>query len=169
MLDIAFLCDDAVILFKKNTEFESLGSAIKNSDLVVKNKENPKMIAYEGKKQYQKELIKKYSVKYPVKANSIPILLEREIVDAAILDGVKAITIRGDYEELQGSYTTYNMVVRKTVMETREFKEFIERYNEVVEELNEEELYRNEVEIYLKEGKWPKYVSTPKFQKIKIL
>lgn len=127
------------------------------------------MIAYEGKKKYQKKLIKKYTVKYPVKANSIPILLERDVVDAAILDGVKAIAIDGDYEEIQQSYTTYNMVVRKAIIETKEFKEFIEKYNEVVDELNNEKLYRNEIEIYSKEGKWPKYVSTPKFQKIKIL
>jgi len=168
-LDVAFLCDDAVISFKKNTEFENLGSAIKNSDIIVKNKENPKMIAYEGKKKYQNKLIKKYKTKYPVKANSIPILLERDVVDAAILDGIKAITIAGDYEEIRQDYTTYNMVVRKAVMGTREFKEFIEKYNKVVDELNDEKLYRNEVEIYSKEGKWPKYVSTPKFQRIKIL
>ncbi|MCS5422555.1 MULTISPECIES: hypothetical protein [Psychrilyobacter] len=168
-MDIAFLCDDAVISFRKNTEFENLGSAIKNSDIVVKNKKNPQIIAYEGKKQYQKNLIKKYRIKYPVKVNSIPILLERDVVDAAILDGIKAITIAGDYEEVRQNYTTYNMVVRKAVMGTREFKEFIEKYNEVVDELNDEKLYENEVKIYLKEGKWPKYVSTPKFQKIKIL
>lgn len=167
-MDIAFLCDDAVISFKKNTEFKNLGSVIKNSDIVVKNKEIPKMIAYEGKKQYQKKLIQKYKIKYPVKTNSIPILLERGVVDAAILDGIKAIMIAGNYEEIQRNYTTYNMVVRKAVIETREFKEFIQKYNEVADELNDEELYRNEVKIYLKEGKWPKHVSTPKFQKIKI-
>ena len=158
-----------MISLEKNTEFINLGSAIKNSDIIVKNKKNPKMIAYEGKKKYQKKLIQKYTVKYPVKANSIPILLERDVVGAAILDGVKAITIDGDYEEIQQNYTTYNMVVRKAVIETKEFKEFIEKYNEVVDELNNEKLYRNEVEIYSKEGKWPKYVSTPKFQIIKIL
>lgn len=167
-MDIAFLCDDAVISFKKNTEFKNLGSVIKNSDIVVKNKEIPKMIAYEGKKQYQKKLIQKYKIKYPVKTNSIPILLERGVVDAAILDGIKAIMIAGNYEEIQRNYTTYNMVVRKAVIETREFKAFIQKYNEVADELNDGELYRNEVKIYLKEGKWPKHVSTPKFQKIKI-
>lgn len=167
-MDIAFLCDDAVISFKKNKEFKNLGSAIKNSDIVVKNKKIPKMIAYEGKKQYQKKLIQKYKIKYPVKTNSIPILLERGVVDAAILDGIKAITIAGSYEEIYQDYTTYNMVVRKAVMETKEFKEFIKKYNEVADELNDEKLYQNEVKIYLKEGKWPKHVSTPKFQKIKI-
>ncbi|UUV17967.1 hypothetical protein NRK67_11795 [Fusobacteria bacterium ZRK30] len=126
------------------------------------------MIAYEGKKQYQKKIIQKYKIKYPVKANSIPILLERDVVDAAILDGIKAITITGSYEEIYQDYTTYNMVVRKAVIETKEFKEFIKKYNEVADELNDEKLYRNEVKNYLKEGKWPKHVSTPKFQKIKI-
>lgn len=155
--------------FGKNKEFENLGSVIKNSDIVVKNKKDPNTIAYEGKKEYQKNLIKDYSIKYPVKANSIPVLLERGVVDAAILDGIKAITIRGDYEETGENYTTYNMVVRKAIMGTREFKDFIEKYNEVAEELNDEKLYQNEVEIYLKEGKWPKHVSTPRFQRIKIL
>lgn len=168
-MDVAFLCDDAVISLKKNTEFKNLGCVIKNSDIVVKNKEIPKIIAYEGKKKYQKKLIQEYKIKYPVKTNSIPILLERGVVDAAILDGVKAITVAGDYEEVRQDYTTYNMLVRKAVIETREFKEFIKKYNEVVDELNDEKLYRNEVKIYLKEGKWPKHVSTPKFQKIENL
>lgn len=145
-LDVAVLCPDAARRFlAKDPRFEIYGSLLVNADLlVVRPGRKPKKIAVSGKRDYQLRWIRdRFGVSgEPVKMNYavVPFAYERNLVDGAVVDILKAVHLKGDRLPLAGraiDLTTHVLVGRKSLLSGRPGKELAASLEQGVRDLND--------------------------------
>lgn len=155
---MAIICKEAAKSYLENVEgFEVVSQCVKNSDIFVMKKDDPKKIGMTQERKYQKDLIKKRFGEdveiVPMMVGALPYALENGEVDAIIIDFVKGIHLKGKKEDtvVDGDYTTYVLLARTEFIKTREFKKFLKIYNESLEELmKDQKLLRNHFHDYAK-------------------
>ncbi len=145
-LDMAVLCPDAARRFlEKDPRFENFGSLLVNADvLILRPGRKPKKIAVSGKRDYQLRWIRdRFGVSgEPVKMNYavVPFAYERNLVDGAVVDILKAVHLKGDRLPLAGraiDLTTHLLVGRKNILTGRQGKELAASLEQGVRDLND--------------------------------
>ena len=155
---MAIICKEAAKSYMENVEgFEVISECVRNSDIFVMKKDNPKKIGMTQERNYQKDLIKKRFGEdveiVPMMVGALPYALENGEVDAIIIDFVKGIHLKGKKEDtvVDGDYTTYVLLARTEFKKTREFKKFVKIYNQSLEELmKDQKLLKNHFYDYAK-------------------
>jgi hypothetical protein len=141
-LDLAVLCPDAARRFlDKNTQFQNFGPLLVNADvLVIRPGRTPKKIAVSRKRDYQIQWIRdRWGIPCePVKMNYavVPFAYERNLVDGAVVDILKALHLRGDKLPLAGGERDL-LVGKRKVLCSPQGKELAAALDQAVRELND--------------------------------
>lgn len=71
-------------------------------------------------------------------ASAIPYALEKGEIDGAVIDYSKFLKLKGNYEIIpfSNNYITYVFVIKKDLINSAIFKNFLKSYNQVVLEKN---------------------------------
>lgn len=151
-MDLAIICKDAANEYVKvDKNFEIVGVLIKNSDLLLKRNDNPQKIGITQNRNYQKKLansMHKNSEIVEIISNALPYAIYSDIVDAAILDGVKVLGLEGDVEYPNIESETYVLIVNKAFKYTDTYKSFVKLYNKSIQALNDKKVLINTIEKY---------------------
>jgi hypothetical protein len=140
----------ALHLVRANDDFEIYGPVIMNAEVIAYKDdiENIHRIGIGQKREHLHKLVKKSykQVEEIVELSSIslPYSLEGGQIDGAVLDITKAALLPElNFIPLsKDDYISYSLVVRKDIIKTKDFEDFLTAYNKVVEELNQIELLR---------------------------
>lgn len=144
---MAIMCKEAANTFLENIDgFEVAFECIKNSDIFVIKKDNPKKIGMTQDRNYQKELIlKEFGQDVEIitmMGTALPYSLENGQLDAIIIDFMKGIHINGEKKNTvidREEYTSYVLLVNKEFKKTKAFKSFISSYNKTLKTLLEDD------------------------------
>lgn len=153
-IDMAIICKEAANSFVKYDEnFEIVAPLVKNSDVFLLKKDNPKTIGVTQNRTYQNELVSKYYKKakpVPLINNALMYALENNTVEGVAIDVIKSLSLNGKKLSTtsKGEYDTYVLVVNKKFKTTDLYIEFINLYNESVLELENEKTLKKELEVY---------------------
>lgn len=147
-------------MIEKNSDFVIVGESIANGDVILKRKgKELKRVAFSGGKLEQLRMIEENLSSdiwvVSLASSAIPYAFERGDIDGAVLDSSKYSKLKGEYEIIpyEGNYITYVLVMKKSVISSKEFKNFIKIYNKVISEKN------SETTIEKEEKKWkPTYI-----------
>lgn len=114
-----------------------------NSDVILKRKNYPlKTIAFTNGKLEQLKMIVDNLPKniwvVSLTASAIPYALEKGKIDGAVLDYSKFLKLKGDYDIIpfKDNYVTYVFVIKKDLVNSDIFKDFLKSYNHIVLEKN---------------------------------
>lgn len=150
-IDMAFYCNHmALHLVRTNNNFEIYGPAIMNAEVIAykgdinnvcklgigQKREHLYTLAKESHKQVR-EIVE-------ISPISLPYSLEAGQIDGAVLDISKASLLPGfTFTPLsKDDYISYSLVVRKDIVDTKAFKNFLITYNKTIEELNQIENFK---------------------------
>ena len=151
-MDLAIICKDAASKYVKvDKNFEIVGVLIKNSDLLLKRDRSPQKIGVTQNRNYQKKLANsmyKNAEIVEIISNALPYAMYNDIVDAAILDGVKVLGLEGYVEYPKIETETYVLIVNKGFKKKEAYKEFVKAYNQSVHALNNKEVLIDTIEKY---------------------
>ena len=151
-MDLAIICKDAASEYVKvDKNFEIVGVLIKNSDLLLKRNSSPQKIGITQNRNYQKKLANSMYENAEIVeiiSNALPYAMYNDIVDAAILDGVKVLGLEGDVEYPKIDTETYVLIVNKNFKEKEVYREFIKAYNKSVQELRDKGVLIDTIEKY---------------------
>lgn len=137
----------AIHLVRENSNFEIYSPLIMNAELIVYKSEFDKIHTL-GLSQKREHLIKLAKENNPnieeiseMSPASLPYGLEKGLVDGIVLDISKAGLLEHyRFKPLsQEAYISYSLVVRKDIVGTPRFKEFISNYNSTIKYLNDKE------------------------------
>lgn len=110
-----------------------------NSDVILKKKNHVlSTIAFTNGKLEQLRMIVDNLPKniwaVSLTASAIPYALEKGEIDGAIIDYLKFLKLKGDYEIIpfNNDYITYVFVIKKDLINSDIFKDFLKSYNRVV-------------------------------------
>jgi hypothetical protein len=140
----------ALHLVRANDDFEIYGPVIMNAEVIAYKDdiENIHRIGIGQKREHLHQLVKKSykQVEEIVELSSIslPYSLEGGQIDGAVLDVTKAALLPElNFIPLsKDDYISYSLVVRKDIIKTKDFEDFLTIYNKVVEELDQIEILR---------------------------
>ncbi|ABK19613.1 ABC transporter substrate-binding (seleno)protein SaoB [Syntrophobacter fumaroxidans] len=156
-LDVALMCPDAARrLVEKSSMFEIAGPAVLNSDvLVIRPGAVPKRIGIAHRRFYQERLVTEWFTSgcsvVPMLPASLPFAFERGVVDAVVVDVLKAFALSGERISVRRSgadVVTYVLVARKDFTASPVHRQFMERYERVVRELGDAENLARALEGY---------------------
>ncbi|MGL5440157.1 MAG: ABC transporter substrate-binding (seleno)protein SaoB [Filifactoraceae bacterium] len=151
-MDMAIVCKDIAQSYVKiNKDFEIQGILIKNSDLILKNKADVKKIGISKGRAYQKELVRslyKEAEIMEVISSGLPYYMYSGKIDAILVDGLKALTLDGNFEYPNIEKDTYVLVINKKIKNTAEYKKFVKDYNEAVQLLSDKNTLIGAIERY---------------------
>ena len=137
----------AIHLVRANDDFQIYGPVIMNAEVIV-YKEDIDSIRRIGIGQKREHLYKLVKDSYEnieeiveISPIALPYSLEGGQVDGAVLDITRAgLLPKFKTAPLsENDYISYSLVVRKDIIATDVFKDFLESYNEVIDELNQKE------------------------------
>lgn len=153
---MAFYCNHiALHLVRSNDDFEIYGPVIMNAEVIgyKKDIDNIYRIGIGQKREHLHQLVKKSyrQVEEIVEISpvSLPYSLEGGQIDGAVLDITKAALL-SEFNFISLSkddYISYSLVVRKDIIETKDFEDFLIAYNKVVEELNQIETLKEHISM----------------------
>lgn len=155
-MDMAIICKDAAreyIKFDKN--FEIVATLVQNSDVFLMKNSNPLKIGITQKRNYQRNfIISAYPDSETVEllGTALPYALNRNLVDALVIDKVKAIGLEGVVKEpeVKADVDTYVLIVNKNFKNTQTYANFAVLYNKSVEALQDKDELVKTIEIYKK-------------------
>ncbi|TJX14446.1 hypothetical protein E9840_06240 [Tissierella creatinini] len=151
-IDMAFYCNHmALHLVRANEDFVIYGPVIMNAEVIAYKDELSEVerLGIGQKKEHLHRLAEKShnQIKEIIEMSpsSLPYSLEGGLIDGAVLDTTKAALLPAfnfvPFSE--DDYISYCLVVRKDIIETEEFKGFLDSYNKAVDEFNQEEVLQN--------------------------
>lgn len=135
----------ALHLVRANDDFEIYGPVIMNAEIIVYkgDMENIYRLGIGQKREHLHKLAKESyrQVEEVVEMTpvSLPYSLEREQIDGAVLDLTEAALLQEfNFVPLsENDYISYSLVVRKDIIGTKVFEDFLTVYNKTIEELNQ--------------------------------
>lgn len=145
----------AIHLVRENSNFEIYSPIIMNAELMVYKTEfeNIHTLGISQKREHLKKLAKETNPNIKqiseISPASLPYALEKGLVDGIVLDVSKAgLLEQYDFVPLsQESYISFSLVVRKDIVGTPRFDEFITNYNKTVKMLNDKEKLKDVLNI----------------------
>lgn len=153
---MAFYCNHmAIHLVRGNSNFEIYSPIIMNAELIVYKSdfENIHTLGISQKRDHLKKLAIETNPNIEdiseISPPSLPYALEKDLVDAIVLDVSKAgLLEQYDFKPLsEHSYISYSLVVRKDIVGTPRFEDFISNYNESVKKLNKNDYLKDILDI----------------------
>lgn len=147
-IDMAFYCNHmALHLVNANERFEIYGPVIMNAEVLAYEGDiaNIRTLGIGHKRQYLQNLaVQSYPQLEEVKEMTpsvLPYSLTNNQIDAAVIDVTKgALLPRFSFERLsEDDHISYCLVVRKDLINTDAFDNFLAIYNQAIEELNRKE------------------------------
>lgn len=145
----------ALHLVQANDDFEIYGPVIMNAE-VIGYKEDVESIHRLGighkREHLHKLAIESYrQVKEVIEMSpiSLPYSLEGGQVDGVVLDITKAALLKDiNFVPLsKDDYISYSLVVKKNIIGTKVFEDFITAYNNTVQELNQTEILKEYISM----------------------
>lgn len=145
----------ALHLVRANDDFEIYGPVVMNAEVIAYKKDinNIHRIGIGQKREHLYKLIKKdyEQVEELVEMSpvSLPYSLECGQIDGAVLDITKAALL-SDFNFIplsEDDYISYSLVVKKDIIETKDFEDFLIAYNKVVEELNQGQVLKEYIKM----------------------
>lgn len=138
----------SIHLVRANDDFEIYSPIIMNSEVIAykDNIDNVHKIGIGHKREHLHKLVmekyKQVEVIIEMSTISLPYSLEGGHIEGAVLDVTKAAILpKFDFVPLStNDYISYSLVVRKDIVDTKAFKDFLTAYNEVVVELNQRKI-----------------------------
>ncbi|MBU5255447.1 hypothetical protein KQI04_04395 [Tissierella praeacuta] len=153
---MAFYCNHmALHLVRANDNFQIYGPVIMNAE-VIAYKGNINNIYKLGIGQAREHLYtlardshKQVREIVEISPISLPYSLEIGQIDGAVLDISKVSLLPGfTFTPLsKEDYISYSLVVRKDIIDTKRFKNFLITYNKTIEELNQIEKFKEHIKI----------------------
>lgn len=150
-IDMAFYCNHiALHLVQANDEFEIYGPVIMNAEVIVymKDLDNINKLGIGYKREHLHKIVKENykQVQEVVEMSpvSLPYSLEGGQIGGAVLDITKAALLP-EFNFIPVSkedYISYSLVVRKDIIDTKVFKDFLIAYNKTIEDLNKKEKFK---------------------------
>lgn len=144
---MAIVCKDAAKKYiDTSPDFEVIGPVIMNSDIVLESDREIKSVGITSKKNYHRDFVHElYGEDVEVvelMPQSLPYVYETARVDAIVTDISKYTSnIKGKVKSpSQEDYVTNVLIARSDFIGTKEYKDFVEKYNKIVNELNSEDL-----------------------------
>lgn len=145
----------AVHLVRGNSNFEIYAPIIMNSEVIVykSDLESIKTLGIGQKREHLKEFAMESHSNIEniseISPNSLSYALETDLVDGVVLDISKAGLLKHyNFAPLSDKpYISYNLVARKDVIDSQEFKEFISHYNDVIEAFSDKDYLKDKLEI----------------------
>lgn len=155
-IDMAFYCNHMSLnLVRANEDFEIYGPVIMNAEVIAykDNLNDVKKLGIGQRKEHLHKLAERSHTQIEeiieISPVSLPYSLEGGLIDGAVLDITKAALLKGfnfvSFSE--DDYISYCLVVRKDIIDTKEFKDFLGVYNKVVDEFNQEEVLRESTKV----------------------
>ena len=147
-LDIGFYCSSiALTLINLNDELFIYGPAVMNSEVVALSAETdmPGAMAIPLKRSFLSDLILENFPTVTEILQASPITLQYALsdgrTDGVVLDIAQALrNPDADYMPISGEdYISYSLVVRKEIVTTQQFADFVELYNLVASDFNDRE------------------------------
>lgn len=145
----------ALHLVRANDDFEIYGPVIMNAEVIAYKYDidNIHRIGIGQKREHLHKLAKKSykQVEEVVEISpaSLPYSLEGGQIDGAVLDITKAALL-SEFNFIplsEDDYISYSLVVRKDIIETKDFEDFLISYNNVVEELNQVKILKEYINM----------------------
>lgn len=145
-IDMGFYCNHkAVHLINADDRFVIYSPVVMNSDVLafIGEIEDTKVLGISQDRRNIAELAEK---SYPnidetveITPGALVLSLMNEQIDLAAIDVTKAIGLEGiRFSPVsKGDYISYSLVVRKDLIDSERFKDFIKIYNKTVKELND--------------------------------
>lgn len=148
---MAFYCNHmALSLVRANENFEIYGPVIMNAEVIGYKDQlsDVKRLGIGQKKEHLHKLAEtshnQIKEIIEISPSSLPYSLEGGQIDGAVLDITKAALLPGfNFISLsEDDYISFSLVVRKDIIGTEEFNDFLDAYNKAVDELNQGEMLR---------------------------
>ncbi len=153
---MAFYCNHmALHLVQANDEFEIYGPVIMNAEVIgyMKDLDNVNKLGIGYKREHlnkiAKESYKQVQDVVEMSPVSLPYSLEGGQIDGAVLDITKAALLpEFNFIPLsKDDYISYSLVVRKDIINTKVFEDFLMAYNKTIEELNKKEKFEEYISM----------------------
>jgi hypothetical protein len=157
LIDMSIICVSAAKSFTENNpSFIVYAPIAMNTDVFFVKEDNPILFGITQNRSYQETLVRENygsEVKLmPMIGPAIPYALEKNELQAAVVDVTKAMQLNGSIisSAINKDTVTYVLIVNKTFVQTQEFKDFVTRFNNATEMLKEdEELYNAHLAEYV--------------------
>lgn len=135
----------ALHLVNANNRFVIYGPVIMNSEVLVYdgNIADMRILGIGDKREYLKALVQESYPKLEetkvMMSGVLPYSLEDKQIDAAVIDVTKAVLLpKFSFAPISyNDYISYCLIVRKDLIGTEAFNDFLALYNQAVEELNQ--------------------------------
>lgn len=153
-MDMAIICKDAAEKYVQTEKnFEIVGTVVKNSDIFLVSKENPKVMGTIQNRNYQDNLVKEYYPNAKIKhllANALPYSIESDKVEGGVMDVIKSLPIDVDKKSCatKNDFDTYVLVVNKEFKKTKNYEIFKKLYNKSVEDMKDKDKLKEAIENY---------------------
>jgi len=156
-LDMSIMCVSAAKMFvENNSSFIIFSPVTMNTDVFVINGDTPTLVGMTQNRAYQKELIKgkfgEGAEVIPMVNQALPYALEKNEVQAAVIDITKAMQLGSDIipANINGDYVSYVLVVNKEFSKTDVFEEFVGAFNNATATLQEDQsVYTRHLSEYI--------------------
>lgn len=137
----------ALHLVNANNRFVIYGPVIMNSEVLVYdgNIADMRILGIGDKREYLKVLAQESYPKLEetkvMMSGVLPYSLEDKQIDAAVIDVTKAVLLpKFSFAQIsKNDYISYCLIVRKDLIGTEAFNDFLALYNQAVKELNQTE------------------------------
>lgn len=145
----------ALHLVNSNDDFQIYGPVIMNSEIIAHKEilDNIHRIGIGHKREHLHKLVKESYTQVneivQMSQISLPYSLEGGQIDGAVLDITKAALL-SEFKFApisKDDYISYILVVRKDIVDTSAFKDFLSVYNEAVESLNNTEILKRHIDM----------------------
>lgn len=142
-------------LVRANDDFVIYGPVIMNAEVIAykDDVQNIRKIGIGHKREHLHKLAKENykHIEEIVEMSSTSLLysVEGEQIDGAVLDITKASLLpKFNFAPLsEDDYISYSLVVRKDIIGTKAFEEFLTSYNKTIEELNDVDMLKKHINM----------------------
>ena len=145
----------ALHLVRENSDFQIYAPIVMNAEVIAYKGEfeSIRTLGMGQKREHLKSLAIEKNINIgsisEISPSSLPYALETDLVDGIVLDISKASLLK-EYSFVPLSdmpYISFSLVLRKDIINTQEFSQFISYYNEAVDLLNNEDYLKDILDI----------------------
>jgi hypothetical protein len=145
----------ALHLVRANDDFQIYGPVVMNAEVIAYEDEVSDIhkLGIGQKREHLHQLVKEsydhIAEIVEISPANLPYSLEGKQIDGAVLDITKAALLpKFKFTSLsENDYISYSLIVRKDVVNTEAFREFLRAYNKTIEELNNVEILKKHISM----------------------
>ena len=145
----------ALHLVRANDDFQIYGPVVMNAEVIAYKDEvsDIRKLGIGQKREHLHELAKQsydhIEKIVEISPANLPYSLEGKQIDGAVLDITKAALLpKFKFTSLsENDYISYSLIVRKDVVNTEAFREFLIAYNKTIEELSKVETLKKHISM----------------------